>query len=161
MTDGATKSKVYVETTVISYLTALPSSDVVLAAHQQISREWWQRRDRFDLFVSQAVLREAARGDVEAAARRLAAVEGVPVLAVGAEALQLADRFLRRRVIPAKAEVDAVHIAVAVVNGMDYLLTWNCTHIANAAIRAKIEHTCRDMGLQPPIICTPEEPMEE
>ena len=106
------KSKVYVETTVISYLTALPSSDVVPAAHQQITREWWQRRDRFDLFVSQAVLREAARGDVEAAARRLAAVEGVSALAVGAEALQLAERFLRMRVIPAKAEVDAVHIAV-------------------------------------------------
>ena len=82
------KSKVYVETTVISYLTALPSSGVVLAAHQQITREWWQRRDRFNLFVSQAVLREAARGDVEAASRRLAGVQGVSVLAVGVEALQ-------------------------------------------------------------------------
>ena len=91
----------------------------------------------------------------------MAAVEGVSVLAVGAEALQLAERFLRMRVIPAKAEVDAVHIAVAVVNGMDYLLTWNCTHIANAAIRGKIEHACRHIGLQPPIVCTPEELMEE
>ena len=100
MTDGVMKSKVYVETTVISYLTALPSSDVVLAAHQQITREWWQRRDRFALFVSQAILREAARGDAEAAARRLAAVEGAPVPGVGAEALQLADRFLRMGVIP-------------------------------------------------------------
>jgi hypothetical protein len=107
------KSKVYMETTVIIYLTALPSSDVVVAAHQQITREWWQRRDRFDLFVSQAVLREAAQGDAEAAARRLTAVEGASVLAVGAEALQLAERFLRMRVIPAKAEVDAIHIAVA------------------------------------------------
>ncbi len=83
------------------------------------------------------------------------------MLAVGAGASQLAEQFLQRRVVPAKAGVDAVHIAVAVVNGIDYLLTWNCAHIANAAIRAKIEHTCRDVGLQPPIICTPEELMEE
>ena len=82
------------------------------------------------------------------------------MLAVGADALQLADQFLRMRVVPEKAEVDAVHIAIAVVNGMDYLLTWNCTHIANAAIRGKIDHTCRDMGFEPPIICTPEELME-
>lgn len=116
------KSKVYVETTIISYLTALPSADLVQAAHQQITREWWGRRDRFDLFVSQAVIREAARGDAEAAARRLAAVEGVSVLAVGAEASRLAEQFLEMRVVPAKAQVDAVHIAVAVVNGMDYLL---------------------------------------
>jgi len=88
-------------------------------------------------------------------------VAGVPVLAVEAEASQLAEQFLPMRVVPAKAGGDAVHIAVAVVNGMDYLLTWNCTHIANAAIRGKIEHTCRDVGLQPPIICTPEELMEE
>ena len=155
------KSKVYVETTIISYLTAFPSADLVQAAHQQITREWWERRHRFDLFVSQAVIREAARGHAEAAARRLAAVEGVPVLAVGAEASQLAQRFLQRRVVPAKAQVDAVHIAVAVVNAMDYLLTWNCTHIGNAAIRGKIERTCRDAGLPPPIICTPEELMEE
>jgi len=155
------KSKVYVETTIISYLTAMPSSDIVLAAHQQITREWWERRHRFDLFVSQAVIREAARGDAEAAARRSTAVEGGPVLGVGAEAAQLAERFLQMGVMPAKAEVDAVHIAVAVVNGMDYLLTWNCRHIANAAIRGKIEYTCRDAGLQPPIICTPEELMEE
>ena len=155
------KSKVYVETTVIRYLTALSSRDLVLAAHQQITREWWERRDRFELFVSQAVIREAARGQVEAAARRLAAVEGFPLLAIGTEALQLAERFLRLGVVAAKAEVDAVHVAVAVVNGMDYPLTWNCAHIANAGVRGRIERTCRDVGLQPPSICTPEELMEE
>jgi hypothetical protein len=154
------KSKVYLETTVISYLTALPSRDIVQAAHQQITREWWGSRDRFELFVSEAVLQEAARGNAEAAARRLAALEGLPVLAVGAEVSELAERFVQVSAIPAKAAIDAVHIAVAVVSGMDYLLTWNCTHIANAAIRAKIEHTCRSAGLQPPIICTPEELME-
>ena len=155
------KSKIYVETTVISYLTALPSTELIRAAHQQITRDWWERRQRFDLFVSQAVLREVGGGDAEAAGRRLAAVEGIPVLAVDTEVSQLAERFLVLRVIPTKAAVDAVHIAVAVVHGMDYLLTWNCTHIANAAIRSKIERTCRDMGLEPPIICTPEELTEE
>lgn len=155
------KAKVYLETTVISYLTALPSRDIIQAAHQQITHEWWQRRDRFDLFVSQAVLEEAARGDAKAAARRLAALEGIPVLAVGVEVSELAERFLRMRAIPPKAAIDALHIAVAVVNGMDYLLTWNCMHIANAALRGKIEHTCRGVGLRPPILCTPEELMEE
>ena len=155
------KSKIYVETTVISYLTALPSADLILAAHQQITRDWWKRRQRFDLFISQAVLQEVAAGDTEAASLRLAALEGIPVLAIGTDTLKLAERFLLRKVIPTKAEVDAVHIAVAVVNGMDFLLTWNCAHIANAAIRGKIEETCRDMGFEPPIICTPEELMEE
>ncbi|MEK7405599.1 MAG: hypothetical protein AAB225_10875 [Acidobacteriota bacterium] len=117
------KPKVYLETTVVSYVTALPTRDIVQAAHQQITREWWERRDRLNLFVSQAVLREAARGDAEAAARRLAAVKGVPVLAVGAQVTELAERFLHMNVIPAKAVIDAVHVAVAVVNGMDYLLT--------------------------------------
>jgi predicted nucleic acid-binding protein len=155
------KSKVYLETTIIGYLTALPSRDIVHAAHQQITREWWAQRHRFDLFVSQAVLEEAARGDVEAAGSRLAALRGVPVLAVGHEVSDLAAQFLEMRAIPKKAAVDAVHIASAVVHGMDYLLTWNCTHIANAAVRSKIESICREVGLQPPIICTPEELMEE
>lgn len=136
------KSKVYLETTIISYLTALPSRDIVQAAHQQITREWWERRDRFDLFVSEAVREEAARGDAEAAARRLAALEAVPVLALGLEVSDLAERFLRMRVMSARAAVDAVHIAAAVIHGMDYLLTWNCAHIANAAVRSKIEKAC-------------------
>jgi len=150
--------RVYLETTVISYLTALPSRDIVQAAHQQITREWWERRNRFDLFVSEAVLEEASRGDAEAATRRLAALEGILVLEVGAEVSGLADELVRSSAIPA---IDAVHIAVAVINGMHYLLTWNCAHIANAALRGKIEETCRGVGLVPPIICTPEELMEE
>ena len=136
----------------------MPSRDIVQAAHQQVTREWWERRNRFDIFVSEAVLEEAARGDTEAATRRLAAVEGISVLEVGAEVSGLADQLLLNSAIPA---IDAVHIAVAVVNGMHYLLTWNCAHIANAALRGKIEDTCRDVGLLPPIICTPEELMEE
>ena len=155
------RARVFIETSVVSYLTASPSRDIVHAAHQQITREWWGRRSHFDLYVSQAVLREAARGNPEAAARRLAAVQNIPVLAVGSEASELAELFLVENALPAKAAVDAIHIAVAVINGMDYLLTWNCTHIANAAIRARIEKICRNAGLQPPVICTPEELMEE
>ncbi|MGH9786121.1 MAG: type II toxin-antitoxin system VapC family toxin [Terriglobia bacterium] len=155
------KPKIYVETTVISYLTALPSTDLIMTAHQQITRDWWKRRQRFDLFISQAVLREVAAGNTEAATLRLAAVDGIPVLTIGTDTLGLAERFLFRKVIPTKAEVAAVHIAVAVVNGMDFLVIWNCAHIANAAIRGKIEETCRDMGFEPPTICTPEELLEE
>ncbi|MEO7189730.1 MAG: type II toxin-antitoxin system VapC family toxin [Vicinamibacterales bacterium] len=130
------------------------------AAHQQITREWWERRQHFELFVSEVVLAEAVRGDVEAANRRMAVLDEIQVLAASADASELAELFVRAKAVPRKAMADAVHIAVAAVNGMDYVLTWNCRHIANAAIRSKIEHVCRDIGLEPPIICTPEELME-
>jgi hypothetical protein len=154
------KPKVYLETTVISYLTAAPGRDIVQAAHQQITREWWERRKDFDLFVSQAVITEIGRGDSDAAGRRLAALENVAVLEVTEEATELAEAFLEQHALPAKAAVDALHIAVAVVMGMDYVLTWNCTHIANAVIRPKVEDACRQSGYDPPVICTPEELME-
>ena len=94
------------------------------------------------------------------AARRATLLSGIPVLDLGAEVHDLANRLLRARAVPEKALVDAVHIAVAAVNQIDYLLTWNCTHIANAAVRGKIEQACRAAGLQAPTICTPEELME-
>jgi hypothetical protein len=155
------KSRVYVETTIVSYLTARPSRDIVLAAHQQLTNEWWERRDRFDLFVSQAVITEASMGDADAARRRLLAIRSMPVLAVSGEAADLAEHFLKARAIPGKAAVDALHVAVAVVHGLDYVLTWNCVHIANAVIRNKLEQACREQGYQPPIICTPEELTED
>jgi hypothetical protein len=154
------KSKVYLETTIVSYLTAEPTRDVVHTAHQQLTREWWNRRGRFNLFVSQIVITEAGGGNAEAASRRLAALEGIPSLAVTGEAADLAAQFVRAQAMPEKAAVDALHVAIAVVNGMDYVLTWNCTHIANAAIRDKIERTCREAGFESPVICTPEELME-
>jgi len=155
------KYKVYVETTVVSYLTALPSRDLVLTAHQHLTTEWWQRRHRFDLFVSEAVLQEAAGGDPSAAARRMGALQGITVLELTAPVAGLARSLVAGQAVPANAAVDAVHIAVAAVNGMDFLLTWNCTHIANAATRGPIERVCRAAGLVPPVICTPEELMEE
>jgi hypothetical protein len=155
------KPRVYLETTIISYLAALPSRDLVLAAHQQLTSEWWQGRERFDIFVSEAVLREAAGGDPNAAARRTAALQGISVLAVTDAAAKLASDLIAGQAVPAKAVVDAVHIAVAAVNGMDFLLTWNCAHIANAATRVMIDRVCRAAGVAPPVICTPEELTKE
>lgn len=151
------KPRVYLETSVISYLTGRPNRDLVTAAHQQITREWWDHRDRFELFVSQAVLTEISRGEPEVADRRMDAIRGVVVLPVTNSASQLAERFLEEHAMPAKAAIDAIHVAVAVVNGMDYLLIWNCAHIANAVRRLQIERTTRSAGYQSPVICTPEE----
>lgn len=151
------KPTVYVETTIPSYLTAWPSRDVVRAGEQQVTRDWWARRSEFDLRVSSLVLLECGAGDSDAAALRLAALDGMPVLAQTLEAETLADALLREVPLPAKAAADALHIAVAAVNGVAYLVTWNCTHIANAALRPKIESICRQMGYEPPVICTPKE----
>ena len=154
------KPKAYVETTVISYLAASPSRDIVVAAHQQLTHEWWARRDRFELVVSQAVVDEVSRGDAAVAARRLAFLAQIPVLDLGDTVNEFAPTLLRSHAVPSKANLDAVHIAVAAVNRVSYLVTWNCTHIANAAVRGKIEEACRSAGLPTPTICTPEELME-
>src|SRR5262249_33831396 len=151
------KPKVYLETTIPSYLTSRPSRDLVTAAHQQITREWWDtRRHDFDLFVSQMVLDEASAGDPEAATRRLEVLASLPLLAPKTEGTAVARMLSNHLSLPPRAAADALHIAIAVVNGMDYLLTWNCTHIANAVLRGRIEAACRSRGFRVPIICTPE-----
>ena len=155
------KPKVYLETTIPSYLTARPSRDLVTAAHQQITREWWDtRRHAFDLFVSQMVIDEASAGDPEAATRRLEIVVLLPLLDPQAEGIALAQMLIDHIPLPPGAAADALHIAIAVVNGMDYLLTWNCTHIANAALRANVELVCRLNDYKPPVTCSPMELME-
>ena len=151
------KPTVYIETTIPSYLTAWPSRDLVRTAHQQITREWWARRDRFDLYSSRLVVQECQTGDHVAAAERLAALAGVPLLEQTAEAGQLAEALARGVPLPEKAAADALHIAIAAFHGMQYLLTWNCTHIANVAFRPQIEAVCRAAGYEPPLISTPEE----
>ena len=154
--------KVYLETTVLSYLTAWPSRDLVIAAHQQITRDWWQkRRGSFELFVSQAVYQEASAGDSSAAQLRLDAMKGIAVLELKEGVVTFSNRLVSEVPLPRKAAVDSLHIAVAAMNGMHYLLTWNCAHLANAALRTKIESICREAGYEPPIICTPEELMGE
>ena len=152
------KPRVYIETTIPSYLTAWPSRDLVTAAHQQVTREWWEtRRNDFDLFVSAIVIEEARAGDERAAARRLEAVEDLPLLELTGEVTGFSEKLIELHMIPEEKAEDALHVAVAVVHGMDYLLTWNLSHIANAEVRNKIERACRFMGYEPPTICTPEE----
>jgi hypothetical protein len=155
------KPTVYVETTVPSYLTAWPSRDLVRAGEQQVSRDWWARRSGYDLRVSSLVLLECGAGDSEAAALRLAALDGIPVLAQTPEADVLAESLLRDVPLPERAAADALHVALAAVNGVSYLVTWNCTHIANATLRPRIEEVCRRLGYEPPVICTPRELLGE
>lgn len=151
------KRRVYIETTIPSYLTAWPSRDLVRAAHQQITREWWSLRDAYELYSSRLVVRECQAGDAQAATDRLAAMTEIPLLEQTAEIAELAEALLHDVPLPAKAAADALHIATAAVHGMDYLLTWNCTHIANVTYRPQIEAVCRAAGYEPPLICTPEE----
>ena len=155
------KSRIYLETSVISYLTAWPSRDLVRAGHQETTREWWATRTTFELYISQLVLEEAAAGDPAAAAKRLEALRDVPVLELTTEATGLGRDLVLEAALPAKAAADALHIAIAAVQGMDCLVTWNCTHIANAMMRPRIEAICRANGFEPPIICTPLELLEE
>jgi predicted nucleic acid-binding protein len=155
------RPKAYLETTIVSYLTAWPAREPVTKVHQGITREWWdERRNRFDLFISEIVLDEAARGDQIAAAARLAVLEPFPILRVTEEARELAAAILESTALPPKAAADAMHIAVATVNAMDFLLTWNCTHIANAIVFRTVANVCREMGFEPTTVCTPEELME-
>lgn len=152
------KPRVYLETTIPSYLTAWPSRDLVRAAHQQTTCEWWdQCRGAFELFISQLVLRECQAGDPDEAAQRLEVLRDLPLLELTEEATALAQALREQVPLPERAAADALHIATAVVNGMDYLLTWNCTHIANAVLRSRIEAVCREQGFESPVICTPEE----
>lgn len=155
------KPSVYVETSVISYLTGRPSRDVIVAGRQALTTEWWDTcRTRFDLYVSPLVVTEAEDGDPAAVERRLAAIHGVPALAVGDEAEALARRMVEDGPMPKEYPEDALHIAVCVVNGIDYLVTWNCTHLANAAMRRQVERFLEREGYACPVICTPEELME-
>ncbi len=151
------KPTAYIETTIPSYLMAWPSRDVVRAGEQQVTRDWWDRRAEYELRISSLVLLECQAGDAQAAADRLAALDGVPVLAQTPEAEALAGMLLKEVPLPPKAANDALHIAVAAVNGIAYLVTWNCTHIANATLRPQIEALCRRVGYEPPVICTPRE----
>lgn len=153
-------ASVYIETSVIGYLTSPPSRDLVVAAHQQITHEWWDvHRTSYDLFVSEAVIAECESGDAEAARERLEQITELPTLDIAEEAERLAEQILQGVPLPIKAEIDALHMAVAAVNGMDYLLTWNCAHIANAVLQPKIKAVCRAAGYNSPIICTPEQLM--
>jgi hypothetical protein len=156
------KPTVYIETSIVSYLTSRPSNDIRVAANQNTTVEWWEtRRSAFDLYVSEFVLTEASFGHPDAANRRMAVLKDIPELTAIEGVRTLGKALITKGSLPGKAEIDAYHIAVAAAHGVEYLLTWNCTHIANAAMRPKIESICRELGYEPPIICTPQELMED
>ena len=154
------KPRVYIETTVPSYLAAWPSRDVIRSSHQHLTREWWlNRRGAFDLFVSQIVLRECQAGDKIAGQSRMEYLRDLQVLDESPEVTALARGFIELIPLPQRAVLDAMHIAIATCHGMDYLLTWNCAHIANAMFRSKIVEICHSFDKEAPVICTPEELM--
>ena len=150
------KPTVYIETTIAGHLTSRLPKQLQVAAQMLATREWWDTdRCVFDCYTSPVVLDEAGRGDPVAAAERLKALADIPLIFGDETVDALADLLLSRAALPAKARYDAVHLAIAAANGMNYLLTWNCRHLANATLRGKIEKACRDSKVEPPIICTP------
>jgi hypothetical protein len=152
------KENVYVETSVISFLAARPTRDVVKLAKQEITREWWQNhRPRFNMYISAAVTAEIKRGDTEAAKQRLMLIRGLPELDINDEVIHLYERLITDRAVPATAAADAMHIAVAAVHSITYLLTWNCAHINNAVQKPKINAAIIRAGYEEPIMATPEE----
>ncbi|MFV1965240.1 MAG: type II toxin-antitoxin system VapC family toxin [Pirellulaceae bacterium] len=149
---------VYLETTVVSYLVALPARDLVVAAHQQTTREWWdRRRSEFRLVISQVVLDEISVGDNSEIQKRLEVVKALKVLGALPEAEALTAAIIEAGILPEKAVRDAAHIAVATAHGVEYLLTWNCTHLANAQISRRVARVFSEHGFVMPTICTPEE----
>lgn len=155
-------ARVYLETTVLSYLAASPSRDIAINAHQVLTKLWWERaRIRFELVVSAVTLDEAAAGDPEMALARTTLVAGLPALPVTPDARELARSLVDAGVIPPKALADALHVAVASVNRVEYLVTWNLKHLAGAIARRRLENALRQRGFEPPTICTPEELLSE
>ena len=153
---------VYIETSIASYLTARPSRDVWAAAWQQITSQWWEDvRPDYDLFASELVIVEVSADNPEAAARRLEALQGIPELSIDEEVKELADQLISKSGFPPGAEADALHVAVATVHRIDYLLTWNFRHIDNAAKKPIIRSICVAAGYSYPEICTPMELFQE
>jgi|SRR6516162_5513263 len=151
---------VYLETTFISYLVGRPSRDVIVAGHQQTTQDWWDnRRSEFECSVSQVVIDEASVGDPTEVQKRLAIISGLPSLAITEDANALTQAIMAAGVLPPHLVRDAAHVAVAAVHTIDYLLTWNCKHLANAQIVRRIAVVCEKLGRKMPIICTPEELM--
>ena len=152
----------YLETSVVSYLAARPSRDVITFGRQQITESWWEQdRDQYNIVISLLVLNEAGAGDKFAANRRLQYLEGLRLLETTDEVMGLADLLVNEGTVPDSAYADAVHIAVCSIHEVNYLLTWNCRHINNPHTRRQIGRICRSQGFEPPVICSPDELVEE
>ena len=149
---------VYVETSIISYLRQKPSTQVVLAARQLLTHQWWNdERTNYQLVASQFVIDEASAGNPTLAAERLQLLAGIPLLPLDAAIADIADEIMSRAILPEKARTDALHIAAVAHHRIQYLLTWNCRHIANARILPRIHDVLIDLLIPVPVICTPEE----
>ncbi len=160
--DKDMKPKLYLETTIPSYLVTSPSRDLIVAAHQQITNEWWAiKKDNFAIYISQFVFDESSAGDSQLAAERIKIISKFPKLEITNNVKLLAAALLNSKAIPQKAAIDAAHVAIAAVHGMDFLMTWNCAHIANAFMSQTIQSICVKNGYNCPVICTPEELMGE
>ena len=155
------KPTVYIETSIFGYLAMRGSSLLQVAANQQMTRDWWDNyRGRYEVFVSRFVVNECSAGDPVAAKERLVFLAGIPLLQVSDAVNKLSKALLDGVPLPEKASVNALHISIAATNSIEYLLTWNCTHIANPALRKRIERVCLEEGYDPPVVCTPLELME-
>ena len=153
-------ASVYLETSFIGYLASRLSRDLIVAGHQQITQEWWDtRRSDFELYISRIVIDESSAGDERAAEERLTILRELPVLQLTPQAVELAKVLVARGAFPHKGKEDALHVAVAAVNGIDFLLTWNCRHVANAEMVRVAAEVCEAEGYEMPKICTPEELM--
>ena len=156
------KENIYIETSIVSYLTSRPSRDIIIAAHQQITNSWWDNfRNDYQLFTSQLVLDEASSGDSFASEKRIQRLENIDLLDITDDTIEITENLLKNHCLPSKAVEDAMHIAIASIHNMKYLLTWNCKHIANARMRPLIEKVLYDNDYRVPIICTPEELLGE
>ena len=150
------KKTVYIETSIVSYLTARPTSDLLAAAWQKTTVDWWEtQRNRFNLYTSDVTIEEAGKGNPEAAERRLEALSGIPILPITGPIVELSNALLQGKALPTKALDDALHIAVSAVHGADYLLTWNCRHLDNAETKPIVRSVCTIHGHTSPEICTP------
>ena len=153
---------VYIESSVISYLTARPSRDLVIAGHQAVTAEWWnERRLRYNVYISPLVVQEVSAGDASAAEERLRVIADIPSVTIAAEAESLASALLTSNAVPANSARDALHVAIAATQGIDYLITWNFRHINNASTRTMVVNVVSDFGLVCPVLCSPEELMGE
>ena len=150
-------TRIYIETSIISYLTSRLSRNLVGAARQQLTQAWWDTRLNYDLYISELVSCEWAAGDPDAAKKRLDAIDGLTLLRMTTEAIDISKALVAHNIIPVKAAEDALHIAIATVHAMDFLLTWNCKHIANPEIQKRIAAYLEDQGWFLPFICTPDE----
>ena len=156
------KQKIYIETSFISYLASKPSRNLIIAAHQQISQEWWEnKKDDFELYTSELVIIEASKGDADIACNRLELLKEIQVLELIPEITELAEQFIKKGFLPLKAIEDAIHISFSIIYEIDYLLTWNCKHIANAEILKQLINYSNKFGYSIPLICTPLELLGE